>query len=408
MGRTTRGTSGPTMTPPVEKVELSEKNVPLRLAVVLILIIIGAVALTYAVKEFFSEEPGWIEITANSSAKANCSSEFVFMYELGASGISATAENKALVTIYTEAVVKAYELFHSRQAFENVNNLYYINQHPNEVIVVDTVLYQAFEQVKEVDSRYLYLAPVYQRYDDIFGCEEDYQLVDFDPYLNVDVAKEYAEVAVIARDANAVDLQLLGDNQIKLFVSDAYLKYAEENYITDYIDFFWMKNAFIIDFLADTLSDKGYTAGSLSSYDGYVRNLDTRDIDYAYNIFHRDGQTVYTAGVMHYSQPRSIVTLRDYPMNTLDKNHYYELEDGSIRTPYIDVKDGLSKTALPDIVAYSEEKSCAEILLQMTPIYVTDIFEASALEPLAREQIYTIYSQNGEINYNDAALTLEK
>ncbi len=407
MGRTTRGTDGPTMMPTVEKVELSEKNIPLRFAIVIILIVVGAVSLTYGVRTLFSKDAGWTEIAVNPGAKANCSSEFVFMYELGTNGISATAENKALVTIYTDAIVKAYELFHSRQAFENVNNLYYINQHPNQIIEVDAVLYKSFEQVQKANSRFLYLAPIYQRYDDIFLCEEDYQLVDFDPYLNDEVAKEYMEIASYARNPEFVDLQLLGENKVQLYVSEEYMRYAEENYITDFVDFFWMKNAFIVDFLTETLKEKGYTAGSISSYDGFVSNLDSRGLDYAYNIFNREEKTIYKVGVMHYNEPRNIVYLRDYPMNALDENHYYELEDGSIRTPYIDVQNGLSRTAVPNMICYASDKGCAEVVLQMAPVFVGESFEKSALDRMAEEGIYTIYCENGEINYNDIALMLE-
>lgn len=35
-----------------------------------------------------------------------------------------------------------------------------------------------------------------------------------------------------------------------------------------------MKNAFITDYVADVMIDNGYTLGSLTSYDGFTRNLD--------------------------------------------------------------------------------------------------------------------------------------
>ena len=57
-------------------------------------------------------------------------------------------------------------------------------------------------------------------------------------------------------------------------VSDDYLAFAEKNFISDFIDFSWMKNAFITDYVADVMIDNGYTLGSLTSYDGFTRNLD--------------------------------------------------------------------------------------------------------------------------------------
>lgn len=71
-----------------------------------------------------------------------------------------------------------------------------------------------------------------------------------------------------------MNVELLGGNQVKLSVSDDYLAFAEKNFISDFIDFSWMKNAFITDYVADVMIDNGYTLGSLTSYDGFTRNLD--------------------------------------------------------------------------------------------------------------------------------------
>lgn len=37
------------------------------------------------------------------------------------------------------------------------------------------------------------------------------------------------------------NVELLGGNQVKLSVSDDYLAFAEKNFISDFIDFSWMK-----------------------------------------------------------------------------------------------------------------------------------------------------------------------
>lgn len=406
MGRTARERRTPYV-PPVEKVELSEKNVGPRLILVVILLAVGLIAIGYGVNSLLSKESGWQEIEADSRADINCSGDFVFLYQLGVSGVSSTAENKALTMIYTDACVKAYELFHSKQAFEGVNNVYYINQHPNEEIVVDEVLYQAFELIQKQESRYLYMAPIYVRYDDIFACTDDSQIVDFDPYTDEVVAKEYAEVASYAADVAAVDVKLLGDNRVMLMVSDAYLAYAAENYITDFIDFAWMKNAFITDFLADTLLAKGYTKGSISSYDGFVRNMDGSGEAYSFNIFDRVDANVYQVAVMEYAGARSIVNLRSFPMSALDKNRYYELSNGEMRNAYLDVQDGRCKSAMSTMISYSEEKSCSQIALQMAPIYISDAFQSEKLSELAIEGIHSVYCQDSMIAYTEVALILK-
>jgi hypothetical protein len=366
MGRTVRS-SNYDRTPyvkPVERVELSEKNLKWRLLLVVLLIMIAAGSFAYGINALLSKDAGWQEIHANSRKDAaNCSEDFVFMYNLGAIGASATVEGKAIVTHYTDATELAYQLFHTKESFEHINNIYYINRHPNEEIVVDEVLYNAFDLISQYNNRNIYMGPVYMLYDDIFYCQEDYQLTDFDPYVNSQVAEDYKMIASYANNPDMIDIQLLGNNTIKLFVSDEYLNYAKENEIEDYIDFFWMKNAFIVDYLADLMIESGYTRGSISSYDGFVRNMDITDTSYSFNIYDRVGQTLELDHILEYTGPLSLVYYRDYAMNSRDYNHYYELDNSEIRTAYVDVKDGLSKEALSSLYLYSDSKRARYLFL---------------------------------------------
>ena len=139
MGRTVRSdSSNKPNVKPVDKISLSEKNVVLRLIGVVVLLVIAAFAFAYAINGWLSTESGWTTIEADSASEINCSNDFVFSYHLGRGDTSATVENKALRIIYTDATEKAYQLFHNKEKFDAVNNIYYINQHPNEVREVDT------------------------------------------------------------------------------------------------------------------------------------------------------------------------------------------------------------------------------------------------------------------------------
>lgn len=377
---------------PVEKVELSEKNLKWRIFLVVLLIMIAAGSFAYGVNAFLSRNAGWQEINANSrNDAANCSQDFVFMYNLGASGAGATVEGKAIVALYTDATEQAYQLFHTKEGFEYVNNIYYINRHPNEEIIVDDMLYKAFDLISQMGNRNIYMGPVYMQYDDIFYCQEDYQLADFDPYVNEQVAEDYRNIGVFANDPEMINIQLLGDNKIKLFVSDEYLSYAKENDIVDYIDFFWMKNAFIVDYIADLMIASGHIRGSISSYDGFIRTLDTTETSYSFNVYDRVGQELTLAQVMEYTGPLSIVYYRDYEMNSLDYHHYYKKDNGEIRTAYVDVKDGFSKEAIDSLYVYSKDNSCAKLLLETVSVYVADEFDDQKLRELETKGIYSIY-----------------
>ncbi|MDE6363916.1 MAG: hypothetical protein K2L86_06580 [Lachnospiraceae bacterium] len=391
---------------PVKRIELLEKYPKSRLILTILLIVVGVGALGYSLIAYLTADTGWTTIEAASS-ELNCSDELIFQYHIGTGELSATAEKKAVSALYTETTAKAYQLFHTSMLFDGVKNLYYINQHPNEEIVVDEVLYKAFSLLEKYGNRMIYLAPIYIQYNNLFGCNDDAETVEFDPYQNEEMAAYFAELSAFARNEHAVQIELLGENRIKLFVSEEYLAYASEEGISDFIDFYWMANAFIVDYIADTMKDNGFVSGSISSYDGFVRNLDDfSSSEYAFNLFNRVGNVVHQAGIMRYNQTMSIVFLRDYPANSLDWQHYYEFQNGVVRTAYIDVTDGFSKSAVHNLVAYAAEHSCAEILMQVIPVYIADFFDAKNLSLLTRQGIYAVYGEEHTIYYNEPDLKL--
>ena len=70
MGRTIKNQN--TRRPkPVEKIQLSEKHIHLRIFLVILLLAVAAVSFTYALTSYLKEETGWKVIKVSSAAKAN-------------------------------------------------------------------------------------------------------------------------------------------------------------------------------------------------------------------------------------------------------------------------------------------------------------------------------------------------
>ena len=391
----------------MDRIQLSGEHLTLRLIAAVVFLVLGGTALAYAFTQLLSPEPGWQPIEAGASEGASCGDEFVFLYELGAAGVSASAENKALTRLYSDACQRMFQVFHTQESFESVTNLRDVNLHPNETLRVDETLYRAFETVQRYGDRTVYLGPVYERYNSLFSCTDDSQLIDFDPWLSREVRGEYEAVAAFAKDPQSVDLRLLGDNRVCLYVSEEYLAYARREEIQRYLDFGWLTNAFVIDYLAQVLTENGYTRGSLSSYDGFVRNLDGRELDYALNLYDFVDGTIYPAGVMHYLGPRSMAYLRDYPLSAADGRRMYLLKNGEVRTGYLSAGDGRCKSAAHDLIAWSDGLGCAEIALHIAPVYVADTLDAPALEALAGSAgIQSVRMENRVIFSTDPDLTL--
>ncbi len=405
MGRTTNKLNTPPVKP-VEKIELTDKNNKGKLALVILLLAIGLFAIGYGLVNLLSTEKGWREIKVNNTEEMNCGSDFIFMYNIGAGEDSPTVENKALTNFYSDASVQAYKVFTSDEGFADVDNIYTMNQNPNVELEVDKALYEAFETLQTYDNRYIYLAPVYAQYDDIFYSTDESEISSYDPYINEEVAQYYAELAVYANDPEAVDVKLLDNNKVMLHVSEEYLQYAKENGIERFVDLCWMKNAFVIDYLANVISEKGFTQGTISSYDGFSRNLDESAAGYSYKIYDSVDGAVYQAAIASYQGRQSSVYLRNFAMDERDNSHYYTLKNGEIRTSYLDIKDGKCKSAVNTLISCSKEKGCAEVLLSIMPIYIAETLDEEALVDLLSEDVYSIYCKDSVIYYNNSDVVI--
>ena len=379
---------------PITRVEISEKNKTLRLIAAIALLVIGAVGITVGIQKALQKDTGWQRVQV-APQERNCSENFILQYNFGSSGAQATAVNQKLQSAYGEATVKAYQLFTPDEEIAGVNNIHYINRHPNEPIQVDPVLYAAFQKLE--GTRYLYLGPVYGHYNQIiYNTAEEY-VDQLDPAVNGDAAAEILSTTHYAMDPEMISLELLGDNRIQLNVSQEYLSYAKNEHISEnFIDFAYMTNAFVIDYLADTLTEQGLTDGYLVSADGYTRNL-TKGMKFRFNIFDRVENLVYPAGIMEYEGPLSLVYLKDYPTADSDSN-YRGREDYFIHL-FADPADGMYRTSTENLVSYRYGGSCADVLLQMLPVFLGDTFALP-------EDVFSIWCEDGTICYNDEAIAI--
>ena len=91
-------------------------------------------------------------------------------------------------------------------------------------------------------------------------------------------------------------------------MSDAYQAYAAEMGYTAYLDFFWMKNAFLIDYLADTIRGEGYQLGIIPVRTvSCAVSMRREKKEYRYPLYHLSGNEIQSYGTMTYEGPKSIV-----------------------------------------------------------------------------------------------------
>lgn len=380
--------------PPVQHIELDEKKIKPRVILTIIFFIIGVAAITFGVVSMTRTEDGWRDIEAKSELSGSCLGDIAFQYNLGASGVAAGVESRAISSLYLEAADEATKLYNNAY-YVDTNNIYTLNTSPNTEITLEPELYSALELLLENDRREIFYAPYYNEYNSLFFCVNDVEAYDFDPSMNTEMAEYIASVAAFVNDEKHISLTLSDDNKATLNVSEEYLAFAEEYEITTFIDLYWMQNAFVIDYIADKMMNNGYYFGSLSTFDGYVRNLDHGSgYVYGYNIYDMKDNTVIPAAIMTYEKQLSIVNYRAFPMSDVDDRFYYEYDNGGIAHKYIG-GDGYPISSTASLTAVSRELGCAEILVRTMGSYLAEELDENALTAL--DDIGVVYCRDGVV-----------
>lgn len=388
-----------------QNIEISDKNRKWKIVLIVLLLAVGITLIVTAAVQALVTPPGWTTISANGALDESCAGDFILHYLLGENGQAANMEQRNITQIYSQATREAFQIFHEERLFDGVNNVAYLNQHPNEAVQVPQVLYQAFSMLEEYENRSVFLAPIYQNYIGLFLSTEDWVAQTYDPAQNADVAAYIQQVLTFTGSQDHIRLELLGENQVKLVVSQEYLQFAQEQEMTAFVDFYWMKNAFIADYLAEALIAAGHTNGTLSSFDGFNRNLDTTDRSYRINIFDRVGVDVYPAAAMEYSQVKTLVNLRNYPTSNLAVQLYYQWGDKRFISCHIDPADGMSKSSVNDLLVYSRSLGCAQVLLETFPVYVADTLDTEAVVAMAQKGVESVYCQGYTLYATDKNVT---
>lgn len=388
--------------PPKPVIEVEQKPGKRRVILLIICLSVAAIALGTWLYDVVTVDPGWYTISAETT-EGNCGNEFTFSYNVGASGKNAKDEKKAVTEVYTTACKEAYDLFTWDVEQPEEGGIRYLSDHPNQVVTVDSRLYAALDLAK--DNRLLYMGPVTAEYSRIFQYEEEYLAAQCDPAQNPEVMAYITELVSFVNAAEHIRLELLGNDQVTLHISEEYLTFAKENGVEAFLDLGWMKNAFVADFLADALAEKGFTQGYLVSFDGFGCYLGG---EYTLSLSDRVGYDIYRPATYPVKGTTRTVSFRNYPLqeNGMDTWRYFAFSNGRIASVYVDPADGICKSATDNLVCYSKSASCAEMVLSCAPLFLTEKLDESALLALAKNGTHTIWAEGKQLRYTDSTLTL--
>lgn len=354
-----------------DTIEAEISHPVLRIVVASVFLVIAIGAITYGIMGLVNGDAGWNEIEVTGSDSDTSAMDFVFKYDVPRS--FAGSEKSRITNAYNNAARRAYRILSSEKTYEGVTNLHDVNENVNREIEIEPELYELLLLFEKYGRRDCFLAPVFSQYEGIFRSFDDDEAALFDPFLNEEAAAFVDEVAGYARDESKISLSFLGNNRVVLNVSDDYLEFAERNGIDILIDLYWMRNAFAADLIRSSMVDAGYTDGYLVSIDGFSVFLgETGEEKYSTVLRKREGTVVSDECVLLFSGPVAIVRYSDYTLFNGLNDYYYVYESGDIRNAYIDIDTGRSRCSVSEMIVFSNELGCGELLLKTVSGYISD------------------------------------
>lgn len=376
--------------------DLNEKHVKLRIVAFVVFLLVAIAALIFAFSSLLKGSDGYQTITTGSGDNSYMDDELVFTYNIGVNPNKPSNELKTIINLYSEYVEYSYKLLDSDQGYDGVNNLYYINNHLNETIKIDSLIYDSFKTLSDNNMLYLvYLGPLYTQ---TFSIINEKNVLDYSPSHNENVRSFYSDIITYI-NSGSIYLELLDNNCIKLNVSTDYLSYIETNEINSIISLSYLKNAIMVDYIASNLESKGHTYGMISSLNGYIRILD-ETTNYTYSIFDYVNGRSLVASKISFTKS-AIVNIKNFSYLSTDYLYMYQYND-ELYTYYINNKGNYTNDK-KSLLMYSYTASCFDILLQILNSYFNSI---SNDKINSLNNIFTIYCNNMNIYYNDNNITL--
>ena len=368
---------------------------------------VGILAFVWAVNGLLAKDPGWMEIEASNSGEPTCAGDFVLHYNIGADGTSPAEQFKALSALYTEVSTQAEKLFSASAIEDDVHGISLLSSNVNKPVVLDKEAYDALALLKKYKSREMFLAPVYEQYTTLFFCATDEEAETLDPAANEQQREVIAEMVAFTSDPNHVDIVLDEGNRATLQLSDEYIAFARKNGIESFVDFYWMKNAFAADYMAEKISAKGYTDGFITCGEGFTRSLGGKDIPLNSTVYDRVEKSIYKAAVLQFGEVKSIAVYHDFPSSRNNNENYYQYADGRMVTPYIAPSDGMCRASVSNLTVCSDAKGCAETMLAAKNAYLSEELHAEQLRNKLGDTYSFAYSKDSTVFVSSSKIKVD-
>ena len=246
----------------------------IRLVLFLFAAALAVFSFTYGVKMIGHKDPGWQTIEADvQKGHVTYTAGLTLQYWAEGSGAEIRDLTERVKKVYSDSLYRNVELLDARNTYEDSVNLASLNEQEGRKVTVSKtlarVLAKALEKTEENAGYSVFAGALNDEWQTLLYLENPQ---DFDPAVNGDQADRIARLTELINTPETFSLEISEkgeEAEICLRVSPAYQKAIEEMEISaPVLDLGVLRDAVLIDLVAEDLRGAGFTEGVLFSKSG--------------------------------------------------------------------------------------------------------------------------------------------
>jgi hypothetical protein len=371
---------------------LKIKSNKVRVILFFIVVAIALLSFTYAITQLLGDKgPSWKTIDLNPIYNTENDKIYPYYGEVKLDYFATGTKddrNKELSEVKAEfnyAISSYFMLFDADYAYKKdgtmINNLNYINNHPNQKLVLHPFLYEslkdAYNMTIELDGKYnVFAGNLY----DYWVRFLDFQDYENDPLFNNENKTKLEAIVDAIDDYKDGKFDLVFDDEEKSVIFELDENYEHKELITVNLQF--MGQAYIIDGIKEYLVAKGFTSGKLySDYYGFFATLGANPGTstggfWSESIYYPLVIETNAESLVDIKTPNSYngVRISDYHVKYnygLRTNSSLETID-IIRHPFYNAKTGYPENRYRLISLFSKDSTVAEIAKNTFNLFTSD------------------------------------
>ena len=336
----------------LEEIEVSDKHVPLRIAVFVMAFLLAVSAFAFAVTSLGKKEAGYYSISADPNDEAP-------LYAAGVSlrcwfGGGSDEIKASLIQVqktYNAVLLESYQLLDAEHEYPAVTNLASLNARIGEPLSLDPRLYDilldAYAKTQEGRGYNLFAGPLYAEWTTLLYLEEPQ---GSDPLIDPDEAARLKTLAALAGDLSLYSLTVVDaeSHTLRFDVDPQVLRELEDLEIdAPILDLNLLHDAYELKLTAAGLESAGFHSGYLSSDSGLSLSLSEMKTG-EFRLYALNGESAESAAAVVAAGGTAASQFRCFAY-TDEAEGFYSVTDGEgnvhFRSPFVPA-DGVFREKL--------------------------------------------------------------